>query len=102
VVVSLLAGVFPVFLLLADRRKGELIPGVVYKFLGHPLLVVSVYLIALGSVLLHGLVIWEAPLLRVGATCAAMLMLVMGVLLFRSKAFSSRDALLQGCRRDLA
>lgn len=81
VVVSLLAGVFPALLLLAARRTGELTPTVVYGFLGHPLLLGGVYLLALGSVLLHGLVIWESPPLRAGALLAGAVMIAMGVLL---------------------
>jgi hypothetical protein len=34
IVISLLGGIFPVLLLIASRRKGEVVPGVVYRFLG--------------------------------------------------------------------
>jgi amino acid permease len=96
VVVSLLAGVFPVLLLIASRRRGELVPGVVYRLLGHPLLLGVVYLIALGGVLLHGLLIWDHALLRAGALFAATLMVVMSVLLVRGGMFrGSADALVK-------
>jgi hypothetical protein len=59
---SLFAGIFPVLLLVASRRKGDLVPTAVYPLLGHPLVVGGVYVVFLGIVLLHGLVIWqEAP-----------------------------------------
>src|SRR5262245_11126787 len=37
--VPLLAGIFPMLMLAASRRKGEFVPGVTFGFLGHPLVV---------------------------------------------------------------
>jgi amino acid permease len=64
IVVSLLAGVFPVLLITASRRKGEYAPRVVYGILGHPLLLAAIYILFLASLLVHGLVIWQDPLQR--------------------------------------
>ena len=41
---SLMSGIFPMLLLAASRRKGELVPGVSYRALGHPLVIGGVYL----------------------------------------------------------
>jgi hypothetical protein len=65
--VSLIAGIFPVLLLAASRRGGELVPGVVYRFLGHPALIAGIYVLFLANILLHGLVIWQAPVERAAA-----------------------------------
>ncbi|UCC64125.1 MAG: hypothetical protein JSV36_03440, partial [Anaerolineae bacterium] len=76
IVISLLGGTFPVLLLIASRRKGEVVPGVVYRFLGHPLVTTGIYLLFLASLLLHGLVIWENPVQRAAALAVGLLMLV--------------------------
>jgi hypothetical protein len=61
IVVSLVAGIYPVLLLVASRRKGDYVPMVVHRWLGHPVLLAGLYLVFLGSLLLHGLVIWDDP-----------------------------------------
>src|SRR3712207_7189091 len=42
-------------------------PAVVYRWLGHPVVVGSVYLLFLGIIVIHGLLIWQNPLERVAA-----------------------------------
>src|SRR5947208_3499444 len=59
VAVAVTAGVFPILLLLASRRKGENVPGFVLPFLAHPLVAGSIYLVALSILFLHGLFIWQ-------------------------------------------
>jgi len=71
IVGSLLAGIFPVLLLVASRRKGEHMPRPVHRLLGHPVLLGGLYLLFLGNVLVHGLVIWKEPWLRAGAVLVA-------------------------------
>jgi amino acid permease len=90
IVISLLGGIFPVLLLIASRRKGEVVPGVVYRLLGHPLLVTGVYLLFLASLFLHGLVIWENPLQRAAALAVGLLMLGATIAMARRGAFASR------------
>ena len=87
---SLMSGIFPVLLLVASRRKGELVPGISYRALGHPLLVGGVYLLFLSNLFLHGLVIWDHPLLRVGGVAIGVLILVVTVAMIRRGAFSPR------------
>jgi amino acid permease len=64
IVASLLAGIFPVLLIAASRRKGDYAPGTVYRIMGNPVLLISLYLLFLASLLLHGLVIWQDPVER--------------------------------------
>jgi amino acid permease len=90
IVVSLLGGVFPVLLLLSSRRKGEFVPGVVYRLLGHPLLITSIYFIFLASIFLHGLVIWQGPVERAGALFVGVLVLGVTIAMARHGAFAPR------------
>jgi amino acid permease len=90
IVVSLLAGVFPVLLLVASRRKGEHMPRTVHRLLGNPLLLGGIYLLFLGSVLVHGLVIWQEPWLRAGAVLVAVGIVAMTIRMARNGTFSRR------------
>ena len=63
----LIGGIFPVLLLVASRRKGELLPGRVIKLLNYPWLLGSIYSLSLLIILAHGLFIWEYPLARMSA-----------------------------------
>jgi amino acid permease/predicted transcriptional regulator len=90
IVVSLVAGIFPVLLLVASRRKGDYVPRTVYRPLGHPALLAGLYLLFLGSLLLHGLVIWQAPWLRAGAGFVAVVIVAMTVRMVRNGTFGPR------------
>jgi hypothetical protein len=90
IVVSLLAGIFPVLLLAASRRKGEYVPAAVHRILGNPVLLGAIYLLFLASVLLHGLLIWDDPPQRAGALIAGAVTVAMTVLMARRGAFASR------------
>jgi amino acid permease len=90
IVVSLVAGIFPLLLLVASRRKGEYVPIAVYRPLGHPVLLGGLYLLFLGSLLLHGLVIWKAPWQRAGAMFVAAGIVAMTVRMVRNGTFSRR------------
>ncbi len=90
VALSLFAGVFPALLVVAGRRKGELIPGVVYRLVGQPWLMALVYLVFMASIFLHGLLIWENPLERAGALIVGVVMLVATIDMARRGAFAPR------------
>jgi len=90
IVVSLLGGIFPVLLLAASRRKGDIVPGVVYRFLGHPALLVSIYLVYMASLFLHGWVIWENPVQRAAAVGTGVMMLSVTIVLARQGVFKPR------------
>lgn len=90
VVDSLVAGMFPMLLLVASRRKGELAPAVFYRFLGHPLLVGGIYLLFLLNLLFHGLFIWQNPVQRVIGIVVGLLMVVVTIKTIRRGAFAPR------------
>jgi amino acid permease len=90
IVVSLVGGIFPVLLLVASRRKGEYTPRAVHRLLGHPVLLGGIYLLFLGSLLVHGLVIWQEPWLRAGAVLVAAGIVAMTVRMARNGTFSRR------------
>jgi hypothetical protein len=90
IVGSLLAGIFPVMLLVASRRKGEHMPRPVHRLMGHPVLLGGLYLLFLGNVLLHGLVIWKEPWLRAGAVLVAAGIVAMTARMIRNGTFNRR------------
>jgi amino acid permease len=87
---SLMSGIFPALLLVASRRKGELIPGVSYRALGHPLVIGGIYLLFISNLFLHGLVIWEHPLQRAGGVLVGLLMVAVTAAMIRRGAFGPR------------
>lgn len=90
IIVSLLAGMFPVLLLAASRRRGDFVPGLVLRFLGHPVVVVGIYVLYMVGLLAHGLVIWDDPVERASALIAGVLMLVTTAAMLRLGAFTPR------------
>ena len=90
VTVAVIGGVFPVLLLLASRRKGESVPEYILPFLAHPLVVGGIYLVALGSLFLHGLLIWQDPFQRAVALLVGVVVLGTTSLLVRQGAFARR------------
>jgi len=90
IVISLLGGIFPVLLLIASRRKGEIVPGVEYRFLGHPILTMGIYILYLTGLFLHGLVIWENLAQRLVAILVGGLMLGLTVVLAYKGVFAQR------------
>ena len=87
---SLMSGIFPALLLIASRRKGDLVPGVSYRLLGHPLLIGAIYLLFLGNLFLHGLLIWQHPLMRAGGVLMGLLIFGVTVAMVRRGAFARR------------
>lgn len=87
---SLMSGIFPALLMVASRRKGDLVPGVSYRFLGHPLIIGGIYLLFLGNLFLHGLVIWQHPLMRAGGVFMGLLIFGITVAMVRRGAFARR------------
>jgi hypothetical protein len=87
---SVFSGIFPVLLLAASRRKGDLLPAVVYRLIGHPLLLGAVYLLFLAGIWLHGLVIWQNPVQRLAAVTCGLAVLIMTLLTVKQGAFRRR------------
>jgi hypothetical protein len=84
------AGIFPVLLLASSRRKGSLVPQMYYRFVGHPVVLVALYLIFISSLLAHGQLIWQAPFERSAALFTALLVLGMTFLAIRGGALRPR------------
>jgi DNA-binding MarR family transcriptional regulator len=89
IIVALLAGVFPVLLLVAARRRGEL-PAGGYRLPAGRWVLGAVYVIALGGVALHGIALWDDPLQRAAALAVTVLALVLTVNMVRGGAFVPR------------
>lgn len=87
---SIFTGIFPVLLLAASRRKGDLLPATVHRLAGHPLLLGAVYLLFLTGIWVHGLVIWQAPVQRLAALMCGLAVLIMTLLTMRKGAFYRR------------
>jgi amino acid permease len=90
VVVSVIGGIFPVLLLAASRRKGELVPGYSWPLLGSPLVLVVIYLTFLSSLLVHGLFIWQSLPARATVLATAALALGATLVMARRGAFAPR------------
>jgi hypothetical protein len=90
VAIAVTAGVFPVLLLVASRRKGEYVPGFVLPFLAHPLVAGGIYLVAVSILFLHGLLIWQNPFQRVVALLVGIVILGITYLMVRKGAFARR------------
>ena len=90
IVVSILAGLYPVALLVASRRKGEHAPANVSRLLGRPTLLGLVYVVFVAGLVLHGVVIWNGPAERAGALAAALAMLVLPLVFVRAGGFKRR------------
>jgi hypothetical protein len=89
-VVSLLGGIFPVFLLISARRKGEFVPKRVHRLLGSPVILAFIYLLSLSGIFLHGLVIWEGWAARGMALVVGGLVVAMTIIMAFRGAFSPR------------
>jgi len=89
IVVSLLAGVFPVLLVASSRHKGDYAASRL-RILGHPVALVGIYLFFLAAILIHGAVIWDSPWERVGAAAACVVTIAVTAAMMRQGAFASR------------
>jgi amino acid permease len=90
IVVAMLAGIFPVLLVQASRRRGDIVPEVVYRVIGHPFFLITIFLLSLMGVILHGLIIWDDPLMRILALVVAAVIMGMTFNAWRRKAFVPR------------
>ena len=87
---ALIGGIFPVLLLIASRRKGELLPGRVVKLLNYPWLLGSIYGLSLLIILAHGLFIWANPLARMSALVVTVLSIAATGIMLLTGAFVPR------------
>ncbi len=100
ITIPVLGGVFSTLLIHSSRRKGEMIPGRVFRFLAHPLVLATVFLVNLTGLLIHAW-LWEDAFQRLCALAAGLLTVGMLLLLYRNGAFNRRmSALLVRDERD--
>jgi len=90
IAVPILGGMLPILLLVSSRRRGDLVPALVWRWLSHPILVSGIYLLFLLGVLLHGLVIWDDPLQRAAAVVVSLVMVCATMIVARQGAFTPR------------
>jgi amino acid permease len=85
-----LAGIFPMLMVVAARRKGDCDVGFVWPLVGRPVVAAAAFLFFLVALLLHGLVIWEEPYERVAALVVAAAAVAVAALAMRRGAFRPR------------
>jgi amino acid permease len=90
VTLPLLAGLFPMLLLVAARRRGEYLPGRSIGIFGHPLVAVAVSSVYMGGLLAHGLIIWDDFIPRVVAIAVAAAMGMVVAVSIRDDRFRQR------------
>lgn len=86
----LLSGMFPLLLLASTRRKGDFVPGVVYRLVGNRALLAVAYLFFLGSIFVYGLFIWETAIERFITLLTGTAILAVTVLMLRRGALERR------------
>jgi amino acid permease len=89
-VVPLLGGVFPMLIVVASRRRGELLPGRVVGWVGSPPVAIAVGLVYLGIVAAHGLFIFSSPLERAAAFAVVAAIVAVAALAIRNGAMRPR------------
>ncbi len=99
IVVALLGGIYPILLLHASRQKGEIVPGVVYHIIGHPLLLIGIYILSLTGIILHGLFIWVDPFQRGLALFVAAVIIGVTITIWRRESFRPR-IIVEVCAQD--
>jgi amino acid permease len=88
--VPVLAGIFPMLMVTAARRKGDCRIGPVWRLVGHPVTVAILTLLFFAALVLHGVVIWESPLLRIAALLTAAVAGAVAAIAWRRGAFRTR------------
>ena len=89
----LIGGIFPILLLIASRRKGEILLGRVIKILNCSWLLGIIYSLSVLIILAHGLFIWENPLARMSALGVTALSVTIAAIVLLREAFISRTVI---------
>jgi amino acid permease len=87
---SIFSGFIPVMLLVASRRKGEVVPGLHWPFIGHPLVIGGIYALYLGVLVVHAGWVWDSPIERLAALATAVFVIVASVQIVRRGSFTPR------------
>ncbi len=89
----LLGGIFPMLMLVAARRKGDRLPGVVVGLLGNPVVVAVTIGVFFLAELSYGLFIWAGPLERAAALLVAAAVPTVWFVTWRRGAFRTRTVI---------
>ncbi|MCJ7711847.1 MAG: hypothetical protein MUQ32_13575, partial [Chloroflexi bacterium] len=89
--VPLLAGVFPMLLFAAARRRGELVPKPALRVIGHPLVVGVMTALLTAAILVYGTFIWDDLLRRALALVIGGATAVVSVMAVARGAFRPRS-----------
>jgi len=90
VTVTIFAGIFPALMLVSSRRKGDIAPPKVYRFIGHPLLMGAIYLFFLLGIFIHGFVIWQGIIEKTAAILSRVVVLAATAAIVKRGAFKPR------------
>ena len=90
IALPLLGGILPVLLLAATRRKGDFVPGLVLRFLGHPVLLTGIYVFFLGAIFVYGLFIYQDPVQRIVTLVTGVAIVVVTVEMLRRGMLKKR------------
>lgn len=90
VAAPLLAGLFPILLMLSSRRKGDRPIGTFLQFLGRPIVAFGIYGLFLLNLFVHGLVIWQETVERSVAIAMGMVMLIAPIVFWARGSFAAR------------
>ncbi len=88
---ALVGGVFPMLMVAVARQRGDIVPGTVVRFIGHPVTVAAVTAVYVGEIALNGLLIWQEPIQRVLAAATAVAALGLALWSYRAGAFRPRS-----------
>lgn len=89
--VPLLAGVFPMLLLSAARRRGEFVPRPALRLVGHPLVAGILCVLFMAVLPVYGIAIWDDPLRRALALGVGGATIAVGVMAVAGRAFRPRS-----------
>jgi amino acid permease len=85
-----LSGIFPVLLLAASRRKGECVPGGIWRFLNRRVVAVALYAFFAAALFLHGFVLWDDPVQRAVAVASGLVTLGATLLLLMRGSYRAQ------------
>jgi hypothetical protein len=86
----LLGGIFPLLLLAASRRKGDFVPAVAFRLLGHPVVLAGLYGLYMASLFAYGVWIYQTWLERGVVLLVGLLMLAVTGVILRRGALDGR------------
>jgi amino acid permease len=90
IVGSILAGLFPVLLLISSERKSDFVLNLGPRLQRFPVVKLAIFALFLAGLLLHGLVIWQGTVERLAAVLAAILAVAATIVMARRGAFTRR------------